>query len=168
MVSAAPAAWLPPKANWTSAHSTPASFKAWRTAYTPCSCPVRSGVLPNGWIPIPTIAIAHNSGISIITDSPSGVVYDLTANAEANDVAEVAFLADNRYSFATTANNERWWVDDIQTADENQNYFYQRTSYDYSQSNQANMSAIGRVNGCLLYTSPSPRDRQKCRMPACG
>ncbi len=22
--------------------------------------------------------------------------------------------------------------------------------------------------GCLLYTSPSPRDRQKCRMPGCG
>ena len=21
-------------------------------------------------------------------------------------------------------------------------------------------------NGCLLYTSPSPRDRQKCRMPS--
>ena len=23
-------------------------------------------------------------------------------------------------------------------------------------------------NSCLLYTSPSPRDRQKCRMPACA
>ena len=25
-----------------------------------------------------------------------------------------------------------------------------------------------RDRGCLLYTSPSPRDRQKCRMPACA
>ena len=25
---------------------------------------------------------------------------------------------------------------------------------------------FGIVNPCLLYTSPSPRDRQKCRMPA--
>ena len=24
----------------------------------------------------------------------------------------------------------------------------------------------GRADDCLLYTSPSPRDRQKCRMPA--
>ena len=24
------------------------------------------------------------------------------------------------------------------------------------------------VSGCLLYTSPSPRDRQKSRMPCCG
>ena len=110
-------------------------------------------VLPNAPInsatglPIPTIAIAHNSGISIITDSPSGVVYDLTANAESNDVAEVAFLADNRYSFATTANNERWWVDDIQTADENSNYFYQRTSFDYSSGGQGSISPLGRNNG---------------------
>ena len=22
------------------------------------------------------------------------------------------------------------------------------------------------IRGCLLYTSPSPRDRQKCRMPS--
>ena len=22
------------------------------------------------------------------------------------------------------------------------------------------------INSCLLYTSPSPRDRQKCRMPS--
>ena len=110
-------------------------------------------VLPNAPIddatglPIPTIAIAHNSGTSIITDSPTGVVYDLTANAEANDVAEIAFLADNRYSFATTANNSRWWVDDIQTADENHNYFYQRTTYDYSSGGQGNINALGRNNG---------------------
>ena len=25
---------------------------------------------------------------------------------------------------------------------------------------------IGGINGCLLYTSPSPRDRQKSRMPS--
>ena len=108
-------------------------------------------VLPNASVdsktglPNPTIVIGTNGGISVITDS--GVVYDLTTNSEADNIAEIAFLSDNRYSFATTANNTRWWVDDIQTADENHNYFYQRTSYDYSQSNQANMSAIGRVNG---------------------
>ena len=26
--------------------------------------------------------------------------------------------------------------------------------------------ALAKRNGCLLYTSPSPRDRQKSRMPA--
>ena len=26
--------------------------------------------------------------------------------------------------------------------------------------------AVGNVEGCLLYTSPSPRDRQKSRMPS--
>ena len=25
---------------------------------------------------------------------------------------------------------------------------------------------IDKINNCLLYTSPSPRDRQKCRMPS--
>ena len=25
---------------------------------------------------------------------------------------------------------------------------------------------INIINNCLLYTSPSPRDRQKCRMPS--
>jgi len=110
-------------------------------------------VLPNAPIdtstglPIPTIAVATENGISIITDSPDGVVYDLTTNNEADNVNEIAFLADNRYSFATTANNSRWWVDDIQTADENHNYFYQRTTYDYSQSGQANINHLGRVNG---------------------
>ena len=26
--------------------------------------------------------------------------------------------------------------------------------------------ALANINGCLLYTSPSPRDRQKSRMPS--
>ena len=108
-------------------------------------------VLPNAQIdtstglPTPTIVIGTNGGISVITDS--GVVYDLTTNNEADDIAEIAFLSDNRYAFATTANNERWWVDDIQTADENSNYFYQRTSYDYSQGSQGSISPLGRNNG---------------------
>ena len=110
-------------------------------------------VLPNAQIdtstglPTPTIVIGTNGGISVITDS--GVVYDLTTNNEADDIAEIAFLSDTRYSFATKADNSRWWVDDIQTADENHNYFYQRTTYDYSQggSNSVNINPLGRVNG---------------------
>ena len=108
-------------------------------------------VLPNAPIdastglPVPTIAVGTDGGISVIRDS--GVVYDLTTNNETPTVAEIAFLADTRYSFATKANNSRWWVDDIQTADENHNYFYQRTTYDYSQSGQANINPLGRVNG---------------------
>ena len=27
-------------------------------------------------------------------------------------------------------------------------------------------STIGRLRDCLLYTSPSPRDRTRCRMPS--
>ena len=27
-------------------------------------------------------------------------------------------------------------------------------------------SLAGQIEGCLLYTSPSPRDRQKSRMPS--
>ena len=96
-------------------------------------------------LPIPTIVIGTNGGISVITDS--GVVYDLTTNQEADDIAEVAFLADNRYSFATKANNSRWTVDDVQTADENHNYFYQRTSFDYQSGGQGSINALGRNNG---------------------
>ena len=96
-------------------------------------------------LPIPTIVIGTNGGISVIRDS--GVVYDLTTNSEADDIAEIAFLADNRYSFATKQDNSRWTVDDIQTADENSNYFYQRTSYDYSAGGQGSVNPLGRVNG---------------------
>jgi len=96
-------------------------------------------------LPIPTIALATNGGISVMRDDTT--VYDLTTNNENGAVAQISFLADNRYSFATTADNSRWWVDDIQTADENHNYFYQRTTYDYSQSGQANLNPLGRVNG---------------------
>ena len=108
-------------------------------------------VLPNAPIdvstglPTPTIVIGTNGGISVITDS--GVVYDLTTNNEADDIAEIAFLSDTRYSFATTANNSRWWVDDIQTADENSNYFYQRTSYDFSSGGHGGINPLGRNNG---------------------
>ena len=28
------------------------------------------------------------------------------------------------------------------------------------------LAGVGRLRGCLLYTSPSPRDRQKSRMPS--
>ena len=31
---------------------------------------------------------------------------------------------------------------------------------------QGEMFALDRRDGCLLYTSPSPRDRQKSRMPS--
>ena len=30
----------------------------------------------------------------------------------------------------------------------------------------ASLTALNAANVCLLYTSPSPRDRQKSRMPA--
>ena len=101
-------------------------------------------------LPVPTIAIATDSGISVITNdgtTEGTTVYDLTTNNETSSVAEIAFLADNRYSFATKADNSRWWVDDIQTADENHNYFYQRTSYDYSSGGQGSLNRLGRVNG---------------------
>ena len=35
-----------------------------------------------------------------------------------------------------------------------------------SRSGLAAKSQISVLNSCLLYTSPSPRDRQKCRMPS--
>ena len=100
---------------------------------------------PSTGLPTPTIVIGTNGGISVIRDN--GVVYDLTTNSETATVKEIAFLADTRYSFATFANNSRWWVDDIQSADENHNYFYQRTTYDYSQGSQGTVNPLGRVNG---------------------
>ena len=37
---------------------------------------------------------------------------------------------------------------------------------DMGMSGGAMMKKGGRVKNCLLYTSPSPRDRQKSRMPS--
>ena len=36
----------------------------------------------------------------------------------------------------------------------------------YHVNGGARESALGRSESCLLYTSPSPRDRQKSRMPS--
>ena len=96
-------------------------------------------------LPNPTIAVATNGGISIINST--GTIFDLTTNNEASGVANIAFLSDNRYSFSTNANNSRWWVDDIQTADENHNYFYQRTTYDYVSGGTQSLNALGTTNG---------------------
>ena len=43
-----------------------------------------------------------------------------------------------------------------------------RRSYSICSSANDNQLRIGvkKVDGCLLYTSPSPRDRQKSRMPS--
>ena len=30
----------------------------------------------------------------------------------------------------------------------------------------ANIGDVGTINGCLLYTSPSPRDKRQSRMPS--
>ena len=96
-------------------------------------------------LPNPTIAVATNGGISIINST--GTIFDLTTNNEASGVAGIAFLSDNRYSFSTNANNSRWWVDDIQTSDENHNYFYQRTTYDYVSGGTQSLNALGTTNG---------------------
>ena len=43
-----------------------------------------------------------------------------------------------------------------------------RTNSDYNcdLSNESNLFHILNMHTCLLYTSPSPRDRQKSRMPS--
>ena len=38
--------------------------------------------------------------------------------------------------------------------------------YDISPTDTPFMSTVAKTNACLLYTSPSPRDRQKSRMPS--
>ena len=38
--------------------------------------------------------------------------------------------------------------------------------YSWSVQDQINPIPVERAEGCLLYTSPSPRDRQKSRMPS--
>ncbi len=57
-VSARPDPSLPPKATWTSVHSSPASRSAAWMAWRPSSRPVSSGCRPNLDRPIPTIGHA--------------------------------------------------------------------------------------------------------------
>ena len=40
------------------------------------------------------------------------------------------------------------------------------TSYLIQKYSKPFLKSLGGDNGCLLYTSPSPRDRQKYRMPS--
>ncbi|CAB4589125.1 unannotated protein [freshwater metagenome] len=67
IVSAAPAAIDPPKANWMSSQLTPASAHARRTATTPWSMPDTPSVRPNSCMPIPTMAT------SVVMCAPSPV-----------------------------------------------------------------------------------------------
>src|SRR3712207_435787 len=69
---------LPPKANWRSLHSVPASRRAWRAAYTPISRAVIPSWRPNGWMPIPTMAtsIAQSSSVG---HGPKDEHHDLVA-----------------------------------------------------------------------------------------
>ena len=46
------------------------------------------------------------------------------------------------------------------------NGFAEKRSMLESRSEQFKAAAKGEVKDCLLYTSPSPRDRQKSRMPS--
>ena len=46
----------------------------------------------------------------------------------------------------------------------NRDWFLRPLQFEYFQDNLANISY--RLTACLLYTSPSPRDRQKSRMPS--
>ena len=43
-----------------------------------------------------------------------------------------------------------------------------KKDYDYTRANLYSLIEKGQesLNGCLLYTSPSPRDRQKSSMPS--
>ena len=47
---------------------------------------------------------------------------------------------------------------------------YQTTSYQFKNAEHAanlfGLKEFGNIYTCLLYTSPSPRDRQKSRMPS--
>ena len=43
----------------------------------------------------------------------------------------------------------------------------QCSGFIYALSTADQFIKTGMYNNCLLYTSPSPRDRQKCRLPAC-
>ena len=38
----------------------------------------------------------------------------------------------------------------------------------YTPLDRVSVNLFGKHVGCLLYTSPSPRDRQKCRLPWCA
>src|SRR5690606_9294851 len=52
---------LPPKANWTSFHSTPASAHAARTASAAMWMADLGPNRPNGWMPTPMIATSYMS-----------------------------------------------------------------------------------------------------------
>ena len=55
--------------------------------------------------------------------------------------------------------------------DKEENYFLIKNNRKYILDLKwlsAHSKEYARFNNCLLYTSPSPRDRQKCRMPSCA
>ena len=47
-----------------------------------------------------------------------------------------------------------------------QGFYTQAQAKDFARNNLFRVLNINFGTGCLLYTSPSPRDRQKSRMPS--
>ena len=76
----------------------------------------------------------------------------LDRSSAASDVYKRQILVDTKYEFGKIG-DEILLIDEIHTPDSSR-YFY---SFGYEERQK---------NGCLLYTSPSPRDRTRSRMPS--
>ena len=75
----------------------------------------------------------------------------------------------NMWSSASTNHNLQWFVTSIETTAESvrlEAEDFDRMSGVQTENSTESGDNVGYINNCLLYTSPSPRDRQKSRMPS--
>ena len=146
-------------------------------------------VLPNAPIdsatglPVPTIAVATDGGVSIIKDD--GSVVDITASSY-DYTSSISFTEDNELIFSWDSNTRARFIHvyDIPSSDVSHGgvgyqsgagkRFYTNygpSSKDLEIWNNTSTSwetkdVLSNAIGCLLYTSPSPRDVEESRMPS--
>ena len=87
------------------------------------------------------IELSRSSDLIVVAPATADLIARM-ANGLANDLATTTLLATDKRVLLAPAMNVRMWT------------------------HAATQRNVAQLKACLLYTSPSPRDRQKSRMPS--
>ena len=94
-------------------------------------------------------------GVGEVNEEPDQVVLSIGINAQGLTLVEAKKVADQRYAMV---------LEQIKAAEIDDKYIKATRINAQPQYEWINNKRV--YKGCLLYTSPSPRDRQKSRMPS--
>ena len=98
-----------------------------------------------------SVMVNRSAMVAADKHSSSGVRYKHGRNINASDKSTIDIREIDKYRLPSLGHQHNYLL-----AKDDFYFLYPNEQKKYKQ----------RFKGCLLYTSPSPRDRQKCRMPS--